>query len=1138
MVYPFVITDGKRRISDHKQQKDAPSEFSLFEDNQAPNKKRRKLNDTTLPRKSYKDTNMTMLTNFRDTKPNINFTRKSFGSKQTTPEKESRLLQQLYALSTPVIRKRSELTPEKRDHRAVTPHSILKSKSSLRGSVSPTPSRMSRMSEFEDKSVKSITFAFPDSSESSELDETLNVDDSAMDEDMQANQSVSSSDAFYSPENSFVIPGLPATGPTARPALRSRSNTPENLQAMEPESSRPTVNIFATPSKSDVLKPDTPVSSSKFFQFRQEYVQSKIETQEPLEVSNIVPEIVQKPEMSTAATKYFQFQQDYEPVQQLQAEIATFKPEATKDQEMPTDSQKFFNLQQEIVQSDEAEVAMPTTPGLCIPEIKISECGPNFGEESKQLPDSPESEPSPPFTPIGQKRIFKDVSDSSSCSDTSIMDESMMQRIAQVHQGPILRPDFGESSENSDESSSNSLNAIPDLRQKPVLGPEFDDEDENIMPEEDNNEHENLEYGQEEDSNNSSDNSEGAAKTPEGEFEYGDVNFDDSEGSDVADEDDDDESSSDDDQGDDMGAQDFPPAASNSSSDVIEILSSSEEDDNFQEVKNIKQEVSSPLPNISTITSPKTPSSNIKFTSRSEETSFTELKVVKQSFSAFSSVPTHFDTLTAKTDQADITVIEDSPVKTSEQNVFSLMYDDLDEPTDELNQGIDQDGSIAVQNDLEAPIVEFANPFINDEPKLQNVEKTPVRSFETQKIQEAFEIPDEIFEPVNITAEPSNILEKNILDETAEESFTSTSNEELNQAVILSAAPSIANLSTLSETDATSNDHNVLNVAISETIPEETTEQVQEMEKEIVEEPIEEEMIEMSTNIFEVAQIEETIVPVEKEITIIEEPVNLTIAEVQTEIQQPSPEKVQAKNDILITEPVEEIKETVETVRPSVETPEPIAGPSRAPTQRVLPAFTPIKTRSRVARAKSSEPSSLAAKPIVSEVIPTTEEIPARGRGVRAKSVPKSASSASIRMRRVSSDDPHNPKNLLKEKILEKIIESEEIKVLSRSSSMHSLHDELPSTPKKLTRKSISVASIASSGGSAMSSKSNKPRRQSTGTPEILTPRRLTRASSKDQLTPMQEEEKARKRVRTVSFSDDEDAKSEISGVSYYLKTF
>lgn len=1074
MVYPYVISDGKRRISDQQNQKekDAPSEFSLFEDVLAPNKKRRKLNETTAPTKSFKDKNMSMLTSFRDTKPNINFTRKTFGSKHTTPEKEpSRLLQQLHALSTPVIRKRSDLTPEKRDYRAVTPHSILKStKSSLRGSVSPTPSRMSRMSEFEDnKSVKSITFAFPDSGESSELDDTINVNEQSATD--LANQSVSSSDAFYSPENSFVIPnsGLAVStispvgnNPLARPALRSRSSTPVD----EPTTSRPKVNIFTTPNP-DVLKPQSPANSSKFFQFRQEYGQSPVVSEQPQEAPAIVPEIVQEPQMSLAASKYFQFQQDYEPVQpEKQA------PEPPKDQEMPAETQKFFNLPQDHVKSqpEPSKVVIPTTPTLCIPEIKISECGPNFREESKNMSDSADSDPSPPFSPIGPKRIFRDASDSSSFSDTSNVDESMMQRVAQVHQGPILRPDFGESSASSDESSSNSLNAIPDLRQKPILGPEFDDEDENIMPEE----QENL---PDESSNNSSE------KNDDDEFEYGDVNLNDTEESEA-------ESESDRD-------QDNRSDASSSSSDVIEILSSSEEEsENFKDVKHIKQEALSPvaLPNISSIQT----TTSAQFTSTYKKKSFIELEAVRKSDNTVNTVfsPNSSDEITT----------ENSPVKLSEPSAYSLIYEDLDEHVGTINQGI-----VKENFELETPIVEYPKlSFI--EPKVQSQDEIPIP---TEQI-EIVEKTDEIMKPT--TSERSSLV-----DESVEESFTSAVNDDLNEAVIFSQTPSVGNLTTISDTNTTLDDQNVLNIAISQTISEEIMDQAEEIQVEPIAENqvVEEEISEEPTNIFEVAQIVESTVSIDKEPSFIEDP---------------------DEDYIVVPQPKEKVEESVEITKPAIEISEPIAGPSSASTQTFIPSYTPIKTRSRMARAKSVETSTLA-KPIVNETEKSTEEVenvPAtKSRTIRAKSVPKLGSSALIKKRRVSSDDPHNPKNLLKEKILEKISESEEIKVLSRSNSMHSLHDEPLLTPKKLTRKSISVASIASSGGSAVSSKSTKSRRQSTGTPEVLTPRRLTRAASKEQLTPVQEEQKTKKRVRTVSFSDDEDAKSEISAVSLlYFRIF
>ena len=191
--------------------------------------------------------------------------------------------------------------------------------------------------------------------------------------------------------------------------------------------------------------------------------------------------------------------------------------------------------------------------------------------------------------------------------------------------------------------------------------------------------------------------------------------------------------------------------------------------------------------------------------------------------------------------------------------------------------------------------------------------------------------------------------------------------------------------------------------------------------------------------------------------------------------------------------------------------------------EHVMSLTTPVK---RSTRAKS----------VVSNYSSSTID----PRNLRPKSevkVDTPTLSPRIRNRRVSSDDPKNPKNLLKEKLLERIDEQQETPkntsqiVTRRRSQLIDSAENTPQTPTRMTRRN----SVLSEDGGTPTSARKAGRRTSTDTPD--TPRRLTRALSKEVLEKISPEvigkakippRNTRKRAGSVSDIDD-DARSEIS---------
>ena len=233
-----VNEHGKRK------QRNKVEDFVRLEDLQAPQQKKRKLNEiATVKRKSYMDTRLNNLTVFKETKANFSFTGKSpSSSMRTTPDRVHTFGNFRNFLATPVIEKKTppqKIFPQ-------TPHSILKTRSRC-GSISPAPSRFSEVGD-DNKSVKSITFAaLPDS-----RDTSLN-DSSMLEENFNEEEKLeSSAENFYSPGKSpeKVLGFL--DGPKARKPIKSRSSSPAGEKADQSQE----LNVSANSEASrDLAKP-------------------------------------------------------------------------------------------------------------------------------------------------------------------------------------------------------------------------------------------------------------------------------------------------------------------------------------------------------------------------------------------------------------------------------------------------------------------------------------------------------------------------------------------------------------------------------------------------------------------------------------------------------------------------------------------------------------------------------------------------------------------------------------------------------------------------------------------------------------------------------------------------------------------
>ncbi|KAG5673512.1 hypothetical protein PVAND_003554 [Polypedilum vanderplanki] len=220
-----------------KRTKNSNNEIFQMDVLEGPRAKRRKIDEvlTSNKFKSFVDRRINLLTNFKQTRPQLNFSMKTpSSSSRVTPEKQIPVPLLFGDVLTPIVEKKTPL--KILADRAATPQSILKTKS-CRSSVSPAHSRYS---EYDDnKSVKSITFAMPDNrdQDSSYLDESFG-------EAVQVN---SSAEIFYSPEKQTKDDDIVAisssstitSGPKPRPSIKShsRSNTPnEEVFSKQPQS--------------------------------------------------------------------------------------------------------------------------------------------------------------------------------------------------------------------------------------------------------------------------------------------------------------------------------------------------------------------------------------------------------------------------------------------------------------------------------------------------------------------------------------------------------------------------------------------------------------------------------------------------------------------------------------------------------------------------------------------------------------------------------------------------------------------------------------------------------------------------------------------------------------------------------------
>lgn len=208
VVYPEIVNrqEMKRRLEEDKEK--SAIQFNEYE---GP-RKRRKFDESEVPRKSLKDYDVSVLSRFNPKlKPKFNFNEGNESiqfstANERTPEKQqtSASISPSTLLRTPIVEKaQRDESPER--HR-FTPQSILKSAShaSLPGSITPL-SYVSRKS-FESEE-KSIRFAIPGSSADTTMNSSaLQISNETLEttHDKTVNESIVSTDDFFSPDTSKV----------------------------------------------------------------------------------------------------------------------------------------------------------------------------------------------------------------------------------------------------------------------------------------------------------------------------------------------------------------------------------------------------------------------------------------------------------------------------------------------------------------------------------------------------------------------------------------------------------------------------------------------------------------------------------------------------------------------------------------------------------------------------------------------------------------------------------------------------------------------------------------------------------------------------------------------------------------------
>uniref|UniRef100_A0A336LLA0 CSON013661 protein n=1 Tax=Culicoides sonorensis TaxID=179676 RepID=A0A336LLA0_CULSO len=215
VVYPEII-DREQKKRHHEDERD--KNVIQFNEYERPSK-RRKLDESEVPRGSFKDFDVSVLARFNPKiKPKFNFAQndgsvKFSAANERTPEKNQSVstISQLTQLRTPIVEKaQCDDSPER--HR-FTPQSILKSTSHISLPRSITPLSYASRKSFESEE-KSIRFAIPGSSTDTTLNSTLQISnqtintthEKTLDESVASKDlSLLSKDEFFSPETSTFI---------------------------------------------------------------------------------------------------------------------------------------------------------------------------------------------------------------------------------------------------------------------------------------------------------------------------------------------------------------------------------------------------------------------------------------------------------------------------------------------------------------------------------------------------------------------------------------------------------------------------------------------------------------------------------------------------------------------------------------------------------------------------------------------------------------------------------------------------------------------------------------------------------------------------------------------------------------------
>uniref|UniRef100_A0A1Q3F0S0 Putative nuclear pore complex assembly n=1 Tax=Culex tarsalis TaxID=7177 RepID=A0A1Q3F0S0_CULTA len=235
--YPIKLDakKPKRKLDDDILEGEPKSKASeIFVDYEKP-KKRRKL-DSDVPYQTSLVAPKCVLTEFRPTKPNFNFTSKTFEASSEKSLSRSPSAQ----LTTPLVQKRQPYNPPSPESvSSYTPHGILRSTTSVqsfvpRRSVSPVSVSVLRGGGTAGPEEKVLRFDLPESPQVEKSQPSFAIASPpavVKPVDEPADVSLVSNDEFFSPEGSVVMFGdedgtsFLSSGPKRRPSIHSHSRS-------------------------------------------------------------------------------------------------------------------------------------------------------------------------------------------------------------------------------------------------------------------------------------------------------------------------------------------------------------------------------------------------------------------------------------------------------------------------------------------------------------------------------------------------------------------------------------------------------------------------------------------------------------------------------------------------------------------------------------------------------------------------------------------------------------------------------------------------------------------------------------------------------------------------------------------------